>query len=92
MEDNELYDDEVVETEAEVMDENDEEEVSGGIGSAAAIFGLGAVLGIVVDRFVAPVVGNALNSARDGLVHLLTKGKEYTEVEQKEENSEEPKK
>ena len=54
MEDNELYDDEVIETEAEVMDENDEEEVSGGIGSAAAIFGLGAVLGIVALSQVLP--------------------------------------
>lgn len=89
MEDNELYDDEVVETEAEVMDDENDEEVAVGFNPVAA-FGLGTVVGIAVHKFVVPAVGNALNAAREGLVKLLTK--EYTEVEQKEENSEEPKK
>ena len=89
MEDNELYDDEVVETEAEVMDDENDEGVAVGFNPVAA-FGLGTVVGIAVHKFVVPAVGNALNAAREGLVKLLTK--EYTEVEQKEENSEEPKK
>lgn len=87
MEDNELFENEdVVETEAEVIDDDDDEEV-GGI-SPVAIFGVGTVAGILIHKFVVPVVGNALNSARDGLVKLLTKGQDYTEVEQKEAETE----
>jgi len=86
MEDNELFEnDDVVETEAEVIDDDDEE--VGGI-SPVAIFGAGTVVGILVHKFVVPVVGNALNSAREGLVKLLTKGQDYTEVEQKETETE----
>ena len=86
MEDNELFEnDDVVETEAEVIDDDDETEV--GINPVAA-FGVGTVAGILIHKFVVPVVGNAINSAREGLVKLLTKGQDYTEVEQKEENSE----
>lgn len=87
MEDNELFEnDDVVETDAEVIDDDDESEEMGI--NPVAIFGLGTVAGILIHKFVVPVVGNAVNSARDGLVKLLTKGQEYTEVEQKEENSE----
>ena len=89
MEDNELYDDDVVKTEAEVIDDDDETEV--GINPFAA-FGVGTVVGILVHKFVVPVVSKTINSAREGLVELLTKGQNYTEIEQKEENSEEPKK
>lgn len=86
MEDNELFEnDDVVETDAEVIDDDDEE--VGGI-SPVAIFGVGTVAGILIHKFVAPVVGNALNSAREGLVKLLTKGQDYTEVEQKEAETE----
>lgn len=86
MEDNELFEnDDVVETDAEVIDDDDEE--VGGI-SPVAIFGAGTVVGILVHKFVVPVVGNALNSAREGLVKLLTKGQDYTEVEQKETETE----
>lgn len=86
MEDNELFEnDDVVETEAEVIDDDDETEV--GINPVAA-FGVGTVVGILVHKFVVPVVSNTINSAREGLVKLLTKGQDYTEVEQKEENSE----
>ena len=86
MEDNELFEnDDVVETEAEVIDDDDETEV--GINPVAA-FGVGTVVGILVQKFVVPVVSNTINSAREVLVKLLTKGQDYTEVEQKEENSE----
>lgn len=86
MEDNELFEnDDVVETEAEVIDDDDETEV--GINPVAA-FGVGTVAGILIHKFVVPVVGNAINSAREGLVKLLTKGQDYTEVEQKEAETE----
>lgn len=88
MEDNELFEnDDVVETEAEVIDDDDDDEEVGGI-SPVAIFGVGTVAGILIHKFVVPVVGNALNSAREGLVKLLTKGQDYTEVEQKEAETE----
>lgn len=87
MEDNELFEnDDVVETDAEVIDDDDESEEMGI--SPVAIFGVGTVAGILIHKFVAPVVSNAINSAREGLVKLLTKGQDYTEVEQKEAETE----
>ncbi len=62
----------------------DDEQISsyddeGSMAGAAAAVGVGILVGIVIDRFVAPAVGNALDSARKGLVKMLTNG--YTEVE-----------
>ena len=67
----------------------DDEEISsyddeGSMAGAAAAVGVGILMGIVIDRFVAPAVGKALDSARKGIVKMLTNGDEnkvYTEVE-----------
>lgn len=86
MEDNELFEnDEVVETEAEVMNDENDEEVAVGFNPVAA-FGIGTIVGIAIHKFVVPAVGNALNAAREGVVKLLTK--DYTEIEKNEEDSE----
>lgn len=47
-----------------------------GTGFACAIAFIG---GIVVDRFVVPVAKKAINSAREGLVKMLTNGKDENE-------------
>ena len=67
----------------------DDEQISsyddeGSMAGAAAAVGVGILMGIVIDRFVAPAVGKALDSARKGLVKMLTNGdenKSYTEVD-----------
>lgn len=42
----------------------------------ALVIGGSFLLGVVVDKFVAPAVGNALNTAREGIVKMLTNGDE----------------
>ena len=86
MEDNEMFEnDEVVETEAEAIDNDDNETVAVGFNPMAA-FGIGTVVGIAIHKFVVPAVGSALNAAREGLVKLLTK--DYTEIKEIEGDSE----
>lgn len=86
MEDYETIDNnDIVEDEADAIEEYHSEEGGCNVGPAMALVGLGAVIGIVVDKFVAPAIGNAVDSARNGLVKMLSK--DYTEIESKQEDS-----
>lgn len=86
MEDNELFENNnLVEVDAETIDDSDDEEIVGGsIAPMAITFGIGTLVGFAIDRFVAPAIGHAIDCAREGIVKLCTK--DYTEVESKEDS------
>lgn len=83
MEENEVFEttnDDVIECDAEVMDDSDTEEGSG-IAGVAALIGAGFAAGVAVHKWVAPAVGKVANKAKNGIVNLLTKNeKKYIEV------------
>lgn len=83
MEENEVFEttnDDVIECDAEVMDDSEVEEGSG-IAGVAALVGAGIGIGVAVHKWVVPAVGKVTRKAKDGIVHLLTKNdKKYIEV------------
>lgn len=83
MEENEVFEttnDDVIECDAEVMDDSDTEEGSG-IAGVAALVGAGIGIGVAVHKWVVPAVGKVAHKAKDGIVNFLTKNdKKYIEV------------
>lgn len=84
MEENEVFEttnDDVIECDAEVMDDSEVEEGSG-IAGVAALVGGGIAIGVAVHKWVVPAVGKVTRKAKDSIVHFLTKNdKKYIEVE-----------
>lgn len=83
MEENEVFEttnDDVIECDAEVMDDSDESEGSG-IAGVAALVGAGIAAGVAIHKWVAPAVGKGVKKIKNGIVTVLTKNdKKYIEV------------
>lgn len=83
MEENEVFEttnDDVIECDAEVMDDSETEEGSG-IAGVAALVGAGVAVGVAIHKWVVPAVGKVTRKAKNGIVTFLTKNdKNYIEV------------
>lgn len=81
MEENEFesMDQDIIETDAEVMDDSsDDDDVV--VVPGLLLVGVGAALGIVVDRVVVPAAVNAFNGVKNFITEQINK-KDYVEVE-----------
>lgn len=83
MEENEVFEttnDDVIECDAEVMDDSETEEGSG-IAGVVTLVSAGIAAGVAIHKWVVPAVGKVTRKAKDGLVNFLTKNdKKYIEV------------
>lgn len=91
MEDNEVFEttnDDVVECDAEVIDDSDESEGSG-IAGVVTLVGAGVAAGIAIHKWVAPAIGKGVKTIKNGIVTALTKNdKNYIEVGSEDKKSE----
>lgn len=88
MEENEFesMDQDIIETDAEVMDDSsDDDDVVAVPG--LLLVGVGAALGIVVDRVVVPAAVNAFNGVKNFITEQINK-KDYVEVENNDTDKE----
>lgn len=75
----ETIDNEVIDCDAEVMDDETEESGGSGIAGVAGLVGLGVAAGVAIHKWVAPAVGKGFRAIKSG-IHKLTEDKKYIEV------------
>ena len=93
MEENEVFEttnDDVIECDAEVMDDDSDESEGSGIAGVAALVGVGIAAGVAIHKWVAPAVGKGVKKIKNGIVTVLTKDdKKYIEVGSEDKNESE---
>lgn len=93
MEENEVFEttnDDVIECDAEVMDDDSDESEGSGIAGVAALVGAGIAVGVAIHKWVAPAVGKGVKKIKNGIVTVLTKDdKKYIEVGSEDKNESE---
>lgn len=93
MEENEVFEttnDDVIECDAEVMDDDFDESEGSGIAGVAALVGAGIAAGVAIHKWVAPAVGKGMKKIKNGIVTVLTKNdKKYIEVGSEDKNESE---
>lgn len=93
MEENEVFEttnDDVIECDAEVMDDDLDESEGSGIAGVAALVGAGIAAGVAIHKWVAPAIGKGVKKIKNGIVTVLTKDdKKYIEVKSENEDKSE---
>lgn len=93
MEENEVFEttnDDVIECDAEVMNDDFDESEGSGIAGVAALVGAGIAAGVAIHKWVAPAVGKGVKKIKNGIVTVLTKNdKKYIEVGSEDKNESE---
>lgn len=93
MEENEVFEttnDDVIECDAEVMDDDSDESEGSGIAGVAALVGAGIAVGVAIHKWVAPAIGKGVKKIKNGIVTVLTKDdKKYIEVGSEDKNESE---
>lgn len=93
MEENEVFEttnDDVIECDAEVMDDDSDESEGSGIAGVAALVGAGIAAGVAIHKWVAPAIGKGVKKIKNGIVTVLTKDdKKYIEVGSEDKNESE---
>lgn len=93
MEENEVFEttnDDVIECDAEVMDDDSDESEGSGIAGVAALVGAGIAAGVAIHKWVAPAVSKGVKKIKNGIVTVLTKDdKKYIEVGSEDKNESE---
>ena len=93
MEENEVFEttnDDVIECDAEVMDDDSDESEGSGIAGVAALVGAGIAAGVAIHKWVAPAIGKGVKKIKNGIVTVLTKDdKKYIEIGSEDKNESE---
>lgn len=77
----------VVNCDAEILDDDSNESETSGIGTVIGLVGTGIAAGIAIHKWVAPAVGKGFRAIKSGIHNLTADKKNYIEVGEKEEDS-----
>lgn len=80
-------DEDVINCDAEVMEDESDDSEGCGLGAVAGLVGAGIAAGVAIHKWVAPAVGKAFRKVKNG-IHQLTAEKKYIEVEKSEDKNE----